>query len=53
MIGRNLKVEWQLVERENIAERLRNMDTDVVVTFGAGNIDAVCVDIYKTLQHKL
>ena len=53
MIGRNLKVEWQLVERENIAERLREMDTDVVVTFGAGNIDAVCEDIYKTLQYKL
>jgi UDP-N-acetylmuramate--alanine ligase len=53
MIGRNLKVEWQLVEREDVAERLRNMDTDVVVTFGAGNIDAVCEDIYKALQHKL
>ena len=53
MIGRNLKVEWQLVEREDVSERLREMDTDVVVTFGAGNIDAVCEDIYKTLQHKL
>ena len=53
MIGRNLKVEWQLVEREAVAERLREMDTDVVVTFGAGNIDAVCEDIYKTLQSKL
>lgn len=53
MIGRNLKVEWQLVEREDVSERLREMDTDVVVTFGAGNIDAVCEDIYKALQHKL
>ena len=53
MIGRNLKVEWQLVEREALAERLRTMDTDVVVTFGAGNIDAVCEDIYKTLKSKL
>jgi UDP-N-acetylmuramate--alanine ligase len=53
MIGRDLKVKWQLVERENIAEHLREMDTDVVVTFGAGNIDAVCEDIYKTLQSKL
>ncbi len=53
MIGRNLKVEWQLVEREDVAARLREMDTDVVVTFGAGNIDAVCEDIYKTLQQKL
>ena len=53
MIGRNLKVKWQLVEREDVSERLREMDTDVVVTFGAGNIDAVCEDIYKTLQSKL
>jgi UDP-N-acetylmuramate--alanine ligase len=53
MIGRDLKVKWQLVEREDVAERLREMDTDVVVTFGAGNIDAVCEDIYKTLQRKL
>ena len=52
MIGRNLKVEWQLVERENIAERLRTMDTDVVVTFGAGNIDAVCEDIYNCLKER-
>ena len=53
MIGRNLKVEWQLVEREALAEHLRDIDTDVVVTFGAGNIDAVCEDIYKTLKSKL
>ena len=53
MIGRNLKVEWQLVEREALAEHLRDIDTDVVVTFGAGNIDAVCEDIYKTLKNKL
>jgi UDP-N-acetylmuramate--alanine ligase len=53
MIGRNLKVEWQLVEREALAERLRDMETDVVVTFGAGNIDAVCEDIYKALKSKL
>jgi UDP-N-acetylmuramate--alanine ligase len=53
MIGRDLKVKWQLVEREHVAEHLREMDTDVVVTFGAGNIDAVCEDIYKTLQSKL
>ena len=53
MIGRELKVEWQLVEREKVAERLRTMNTDVVVTFGAGNIDAVCEDIYRTLQSKL
>ena len=53
MIGRNLKVKWELVEREALAEHLGTMDTDVVVTFGAGNIDAVCEDIYKRLKNKL
>ena len=53
MIGKNLTVAWQLVEREALAETLRTMDTDVVVTFGAGNIDAVCEDIYAVLKTKM
>ena len=53
MIGRNLTVAWQLVEREALAETLRTMATDVVVTFGAGNIDAVCEDIYAALKTKM
>ena len=53
MIGRNLTVAWQLVEREALAEALRTMATDVVVTFGAGNIDAVCEDIYAVLKTKM
>ena len=53
MIGRNLTVSWQLVEREALAEALRTMATDVVVTFGAGNIDAVCEDIYAVLKTKM
>ena len=52
MIGRNLKVEWQLVEREALAERLRDMETDVVVTFGAGNIDAYSEAIAAELEKK-
>jgi UDP-N-acetylmuramate--alanine ligase len=53
MIGKKLTVAWQLVEREALAETLRTMDTDVVVTFGAGNIDAVCEDIYAVLKTKM
>ena len=53
LIGRNLTVSWQLVEREALAEALRTMATDVVVTFGAGNIDAVCEDIYAVLKTKM
>ena len=53
MIGRNLGVKWQLVEREALAATLHDMDTDIVVTFGAGNIDAVCEDIYAELKQKM
>ena len=52
LIGRNITTEWELVERFDIATHLKDMDTDVVVTFGAGNIDAVCNDIYKALKAK-
>ncbi|MBO7199411.1 MAG: UDP-N-acetylmuramate--L-alanine ligase [Alistipes sp.] len=53
MIGRNLTVKWQLVEREELAKTLGTMDTDVVVTFGAGNIDAVCEEVYQVLNTKM
>ena len=53
MIGNNLSVKWQLIEREALAQALRTMDTDVVVTFGAGNIDAVCEQIYEVLKTKM
>lgn len=52
MIGAMLNKEWQLVEREELAEWLRGHETDVVVTFGAGNIDAVCADIAEVLRNK-
>ena len=52
MIGAMLNKEWQLVEREALAEWLRGHKTDVVVTFGAGNIDAVCADIAEVLRNK-
>lgn len=53
MIGRNLTTKWQLVEREDLAATLRTMDTDVVVTFGAGNIDAYCGAVYEVLKSKM
>ena len=53
MIGNNLSVKWKLIEREALAQALRTMDTDVVVTFGAGNIDAVCEEIYEVLKTKM
>ena len=52
MIGELLTVKWSLAEREELAERLKTMDTDIVVTFGAGNIDVVCSAVAETLNKK-
>ncbi len=45
MIARRLTVPWRIVEREALAETVAAMDTDVVISFGAGNIDARCAAI--------
>jgi len=52
MIGELVKAPWQMCERENLAELLGAADTDVVVSFGAGNIDAYCAAIAERLQEK-
>ncbi len=52
LIGGMLSVEWRLAEREELAELVATMDTDVVVTFGAGNIDVVCEDVARQLKMK-
>ena len=53
LIGRDITTEWELVERFDVADYLKGVDTDVVVTFGAGNIDAVCNDIFEVLKAKI
>ena len=52
LIGKDITTEWELVDRFDIANHLKDIDTDVVVTFGAGNIDVVCNDIYEVLKEK-
>lgn len=52
MIGRMLTVEWSMVEREELAARLETMSTDVVVTFGAGNIDVCCNAVAEVIRKK-
>ena len=53
MLGTAITAEWELVERDALAEHLRGEDTDVVVTFGAGNIDVVCRDVAEVLSNKI
>ena len=42
----------RIVEREVLAQTIGDMDTDVVVSFGAGNIDACCGDIANVISQK-
>ena len=52
MIGRMMNVKWSMAEREELAAKLEAMDTDVVVTFGAGNIDVTCAAIAEVIGRK-
>lgn len=52
LIGGMLTVNWCLKEREELAEWLAVAATDVVVSFGAGNIDVVCKDVAEVLTNK-
>lgn len=53
LIGRSITTEWELVERDDVAEYLKAEDTDVTVTFGAGNIDVICSKVASVLTEKL
>ena len=52
MIAQLVTVPCRIVEREVIAEALAGMDTDVVVSFGAGNIDVYCQAIADVVAAK-
>ena len=52
LIGEYVTAPWHICERENLADDLYSMPTDVVVTFGAGNIDVYCEAIAAELIKK-
>ncbi len=52
MIGHMLCNKWSLVERDDLAAMLATAESDVVVTFGAGNIDVACGAIAEVLRSK-
>lgn len=47
-----MTVPCRIVGREQLADEVAAMDTDVVVSFGAGNIDACCEAIAEKLRPK-
>ncbi|MDE5636599.1 MAG: UDP-N-acetylmuramate--L-alanine ligase [Alistipes sp.] len=51
-IARSVTVPCRIVGRERLAETVSAMDTDVTVSFGAGNIDACCEALAEVLQRK-
>lgn len=53
LIGRSITAEWELVERDDVAKYLKAENTDVTVTFGAGNIDVICSKVASVLTEKL
>ena len=52
IIAERVSVPCRIVERERLADEVAAMDTDVVVSFGAGNIDACCAALAEKLKLK-
>jgi len=52
MIARLVTVPCTIAERKELADRIARMETDVVVSFGAGNIDACCEALAEVLKKK-
>ena len=52
IIADRVTVKCTIVEREQIAQWLTESDTDVVVSFGAGNIDVYCQAMAEVIEAK-
>ena len=52
IIADRVTVPCRIVGRERLADEVAAMDTDVVISFGAGNIDACCEAIAEKLRMK-
>ena len=52
IIAERVTIPCSICEREHLAEYLEGKQTDVVVSFGAGNIDAYCGAIAAVLHQK-
>lgn len=52
IIAQGVTVPCRIVERAELADTVAGMETDVVVSFGAGNIDACCGAIAEKLKAK-
>jgi UDP-N-acetylmuramate--alanine ligase len=53
MIGRLMTAPWRIVEKARLADEIGAMSTDVVVTFGAGDIDRECNKVAEAVKLKI
>jgi UDP-N-acetylmuramate--alanine ligase len=53
MIGRDVTIPWCIVAKEGLAAEIAKTPTDVVVTFGAGNIENHCAEIAEAISAKI
>ncbi len=52
LIGRHATIPWRVVQKEELAEEIAKTPSDVVVTFGAGNIENHCSEIAEVIKKK-
>ena len=52
IIAERVAVPCRIVDRDRLADEVAAMDTDVVISFGAGNIDACCSALAEQLKMK-
>lgn len=52
IIAERVAAPCRIVDRDRLADEVAAMDTDVVISFGAGNIDACCGAIAEKLRAK-
>jgi UDP-N-acetylmuramate--alanine ligase len=52
IIAERVECPCSICERENLVAEISSRPTDVVVTFGAGNIDAYCEAIAEELKKR-
>ena len=50
IIARRVAAPCRIVDRDHLADEVAAMDTDVVISFGAGNIDACCPALAERLK---
>lgn len=53
LIAERVTKPCRIVERDELVATLAEEATDVVVTFGAGNIDVCCEPLAEALKHKM